>query len=48
MLGYNPKPPKFVKVYGTVGAGIDAAVKAYADDVRARAFPGDENVYLLK
>jgi 3-methyl-2-oxobutanoate hydroxymethyltransferase len=48
MLGYNPKPPKFVKVYGAVGTAIDEAVKAYAEEVRTRAFPGDENVYLLK
>lgn len=48
MLGYNPKPPKFVKVYGTVGDAIDQAVKAYAQDVRSRVFPADENVYPLK
>ena len=48
MLGYNPKPPKFVKVYGAVGTAIDDAVKAYAEDVRSRAFPGDENIYPLK
>ncbi len=48
MLGYNPKPPKFVKVYGAVGTAIDEAVKAYAGDVRSRKFPGDENVYMLK
>ncbi|UXN60657.1 3-methyl-2-oxobutanoate hydroxymethyltransferase [Phyllobacterium zundukense] len=48
MLGYNPKPPKFVKVYGAVGTAIEEAVKAYADDVRSRKFPGDEHIYLLK
>lgn len=48
MLGYNPKPPKFVKVYGAIGTAIDEAVKSYATDVRSRTFPGDENVYLLK
>jgi len=31
-----------------VSTVIDQAVKAYADDVRSRAFPADENVYLLK
>ena len=45
MLGYNPKPPRFVKVYGAVGAAIDAAVSAYAQDVRSRTFPAEENVY---
>ncbi|MGH6861617.1 MAG: 3-methyl-2-oxobutanoate hydroxymethyltransferase [Phyllobacterium sp.] len=48
MLGYNPKPPKFVKVYGAVGDAIDQAVKSYAEDVRARIFPTDANVYPLK
>ncbi|MEP7456893.1 3-methyl-2-oxobutanoate hydroxymethyltransferase [Phyllobacterium sp. SB3] len=48
MLGYNPKPPRFVKVYGAVGEAIDQAVKSYAEDVRSRQFPGDENVYPLK
>ncbi|TXR46716.1 3-methyl-2-oxobutanoate hydroxymethyltransferase [Phyllobacterium endophyticum] len=48
MLGYNPRPPKFVKVYGSVGTAIDEAVKAYAEDVRSRKFPANENVYLLK
>jgi 3-methyl-2-oxobutanoate hydroxymethyltransferase len=48
MLGYNPRPPKFVKVYGTVGTAIDEAVRAYAEDVRSRKFPANENVYLLK
>jgi 3-methyl-2-oxobutanoate hydroxymethyltransferase len=48
MLGYNPKPPRFVKIYGAIGSAIDEAAKAYADDVRSRAFPGTENVYPLK
>jgi 3-methyl-2-oxobutanoate hydroxymethyltransferase len=48
MLGYNPKPPRFVKVYGAVGEAINEAVKSYAEDVRARRFPTDENVYPLK
>ncbi|MCO4319804.1 3-methyl-2-oxobutanoate hydroxymethyltransferase [Phyllobacterium sp. 21LDTY02-6] len=47
MLGYNPRPPKFVKVYGAVGAATDDAIKAYADDVRSRVFPTDANVYGL-
>jgi 3-methyl-2-oxobutanoate hydroxymethyltransferase len=48
MLGLNPKPPKFVRTYASMGADIEAAVKAYADDVRARTFPGVENVYQMK
>jgi 3-methyl-2-oxobutanoate hydroxymethyltransferase len=48
MLGLNPSPPKFVREYARLGADIEAAVKAYAADVRARAFPGKENVYPMK
>jgi 3-methyl-2-oxobutanoate hydroxymethyltransferase len=48
MLGLNPSPPKFVRQYAQMGPGIEAAVKAYAADVRARAFPGKENVYTMK
>ena len=47
MLGLNPgKPPKLVKVYGDLGAQIEASVKAYSDEVRDRSFPGEAQVYL--
>ncbi len=42
MLGLNPNPPKFVRQYASLGPDIERAVKAYAADVRARAFPGKE------
>lgn len=45
MLGLNPTPPKFVKVYGDLGAQIEASVKAYADDVRNRSFPTEAQTY---
>ncbi|HVG49432.1 MAG TPA: 3-methyl-2-oxobutanoate hydroxymethyltransferase [Rubellimicrobium sp.] len=45
MLGLSPRPPKFVKVYGQLGGMIEAAVEAYAADVRARAFPTEAQVY---
>jgi 3-methyl-2-oxobutanoate hydroxymethyltransferase len=48
MLGLSPRVPKFVKRYGQLGPSIDAAVEAYASDVRARAFPGKDNVYSMK
>jgi 3-methyl-2-oxobutanoate hydroxymethyltransferase len=48
MLGLNSRPPKFVRQYASMGADIEAAVKAYAEDVRARTFPGKENVYSMK
>lgn len=46
MIGLNPgHVPKFVRSYASIGDTVRGAVTAYADDVRARAFPGDENVY---
>ncbi|EYD72101.1 3-methyl-2-oxobutanoate hydroxymethyltransferase [Rubellimicrobium mesophilum DSM 19309] len=45
MLGLSPRPPKFVKVYGRLGDMIEEAVKAYAEDVRARTFPTEDQVY---
>jgi len=48
MLGLNPSPPKFVRQYAQLGPAIEAAVEAYAKDVRERRFPGAENVYPMK
>src|ERR1700675_1424154 len=45
MLGLSPRVPKFVKRYGDLGPGIEAAIKSYAEEVRSRAFPGPDNVY---
>jgi 3-methyl-2-oxobutanoate hydroxymethyltransferase len=48
MLGLSPWVPKFVKRYTSLGPSIEAAVTAYAADVRRRSFPGPEHVYSLK
>jgi 3-methyl-2-oxobutanoate hydroxymethyltransferase len=48
MLGLSPRVPKFVKRYAELGPSIEAAVAAYAADVRARAFPATEHVYPLR
>ncbi|HWF96153.1 MAG TPA: 3-methyl-2-oxobutanoate hydroxymethyltransferase [Xanthobacteraceae bacterium] len=48
MLGLSPWVPKFVKRYGNLGPGIEAAIAAYAKDVRSRAFPGPEQVYEMR
>jgi len=40
MLGLSPRVPRFVKRYADLGPSIEAAVAAYAADVRARTFPG--------
>ncbi|SEN88556.1 3-methyl-2-oxobutanoate hydroxymethyltransferase [Palleronia pelagia] len=48
MLGLGDRPPKFVKVYGNLGAEIERAVSAYAGEVRDRSFPTDDQVYKTK
>jgi 3-methyl-2-oxobutanoate hydroxymethyltransferase len=48
MLGLTPKPPKFVKEFAQLGQAIEGAVKAYVEAVRARTFPGAENVYEMR
>src|SRR5215204_1697860 len=48
MLGLSPRVPKFVKRYGDIGPGIEAAVAGFAREVRARAFPGPDHVYPMK
>jgi 3-methyl-2-oxobutanoate hydroxymethyltransferase len=45
MLGLSPRVPKFVKEYAQLGAGIESAVKAFATEVRTRAFPSAEHTY---
>lgn len=45
MLGLNPKPPKFVKVYGDLLNQIETSVSKYAEDVKARNFPSEDEVY---
>ena len=37
--------PKFVKRYGELGGAADAAIAAYAAEVRARAFPAPEHSF---
>jgi 3-methyl-2-oxobutanoate hydroxymethyltransferase len=48
MLGLSPKVPKFVKRYGNLGPSIEAAIQGYAEEVRARTFPGPEHVYGMR
>ena len=48
MLGLSPWVPKFVKRYTSLGPAIEAAVAAYASEVRSRKFPGPDNVYSVK
>lgn len=37
--------PRFVRRYAELGQAIDAAVRRYAEDVRAGSFPGSEESY---
>lgn len=46
MLGmFTDFTPKFAKRYAELGEAADAAIAAYAMDVRARTFPAPEHVY---
>lgn len=45
MLGLTLRPPKFVKTYANLAPEAAKAIKAYAADVRAGRFPGDEHTY---
>jgi 3-methyl-2-oxobutanoate hydroxymethyltransferase len=48
MLGLFSWTPKFVRRYANVKIEIEQAVRAYADDVRARRFPGAAETYFAK
>ncbi|GGD13569.1 3-methyl-2-oxobutanoate hydroxymethyltransferase [Aureimonas glaciei] len=48
MLGLSPRVPRFVHRFGAIGEAVTAAVEAYAEAVRTKAFPGEANVYQPK
>lgn len=48
MLGLFDWTPKFVRRYADLRGEISKAVGAYADDVRARRFPGPAEIYFAK
>ncbi|WP_332683506.1 3-methyl-2-oxobutanoate hydroxymethyltransferase [Bosea sp. (in: a-proteobacteria)] len=48
MLGLTGRVPKFVKTYGDLAGQVRAALATYADEVKARQFPGPAHVYSLK
>ena len=46
MLGlFTAFKPKFVKRYGNLGEAGETAIKAYAEEVRARSFPAPEHTF---
>lgn len=48
MLGMFERTPRFVKVYENIAQTITGAVERYAQEVRARTFPGIEQTYQPK
>ena len=48
MLGLFERTPRFVKRYDDLAARIGEAAAAYAEEVRSRAFPTDEQTYRPK
>ena len=45
MLGLTARVPRFVRSFAELGAAADRAIADYAEAVRDRSFPGDDNVY---
>lgn len=45
MLGITQNPPKFVKVFADIGSQIDTAVERYAQSVKDRSFPTEDQTY---
>lgn len=46
ILGLTSGPlPRFVKQYGELASSVHTSLAAYARDVRARKFPGEDHIY---
>jgi len=45
MMGLFERTPRFVKRFGDLAAEISAAAATYAQDVKSRAFPTEEQIY---
>ena len=48
MLGMFERVPRFVKKYDDIAGMIEKTVETYAEEVRTRAFPGEEQTYQPK
>ena len=44
-MGMFERTPRFVKRFGDLAGEIGAAAAAYAEDVKSRAFPTEEQIY---
>ena len=45
MMGLFERTPRFVKRFGDIASEISAAAATYAEDVKSRAFPTEEQIY---
>ena len=48
MMGLFERTPRFVKRFGDLAGEIAAAAAAYAEEVKSRAFPTEEQIYRPK
>ena len=48
LMCFAPQPAKFVKAYADIRTVMDQAIASYAEELRNRAFPSDEQTYTLK
>lgn len=48
MLGLTDGAPSFVRRYADLAGAVAEGAAAYADDVRARRFPGPEHTYAMR
>jgi 3-methyl-2-oxobutanoate hydroxymethyltransferase len=48
MLGLFERVPRFVRRFGDMASVIDQTAASYASEVRARSFPGPDNLYQPK
>lgn len=47
MLGFGERVPKFVRRYGNLEQLTEEAIKQYANDVKTRTFPGENETYTI-
>ena len=47
LVGITARVPRFVKRYGAVGEAMTEAIRAFRDEVAARAFPAPEHAYAI-
>ncbi|WP_297326295.1 3-methyl-2-oxobutanoate hydroxymethyltransferase [uncultured Bartonella sp.] len=47
MLGFGERVPKFVRRYGNLEQQTEEAIKQYANDVKTRTFPGENETYTI-